>query len=77
MREDLFDIIRTIKKIGHKCSLTTNGLKLGHRDYVKEIKDAGLRLILISMNGAADDDVYKIIDRNEQYRIWLLYEIVI
>ncbi len=62
MRDDLFDIIRTIKTIGHRCSLTTNGLKLGHRDYVKEIKDAGLRLILISMNGAADDDVYKIID---------------
>ena len=62
MRNDLCDIIKNVKKYGHKCSLTTNGLKLGHRNYVKEIKNAGLRLVLISMNGAADDDVYKIID---------------
>jgi molybdenum cofactor biosynthesis enzyme MoaA len=62
MRNDLCDIIKNVKKHGHNCSLTTNGLKLGRLEYVQALKNASLRLVLISMNGAADDDVYKIID---------------
>lgn len=65
MREDLCDIIFNVRKRGHKVSLTTNGLKLGHRSYVQELKQAGLRLVLISMNGAGDDNVYKIIDNGK------------
>ena len=65
VRNDLSDIIRNVKSIGHKVSLTTNGLKLGHKEYVRELKDAGLRLVLISMNGAADDNIYKIIDNGK------------
>ena len=37
MRDDLFEIISTVKKLGHKVSLTTNGLKLGQLDYVKRL----------------------------------------
>ena len=62
MRDDLFDIISTVKKLGHKVSLTTNGLKLGQLDYVKNLKTAGLRLVLLSMNGCLDDEVYKKLD---------------
>tara|TARA_Y100001963_G_scaffold51182_1_gene71599 strand:+ start:2026 stop:2880 length:855 start_codon:yes stop_codon:yes gene_type:complete len=62
MREDLFDIITNVKRLGHQCSLTTNGLKLGQIEYVEKLKESGLRLVLISMNGADDDEVYKIID---------------
>jgi len=62
MREDIFDIISTIKKLGHHVSLTTNGLKLAHEPYVKRLKDAGLRLVLLSMNGADDNTIYKVID---------------
>jgi len=62
MRDDLCDIIKNVKKYGHNCSLTTNGLKLGRLEYVQALKNASLRLVLISMNGAADDNVYKIID---------------
>ena len=69
MRDDLSDIICNVKKIGHKCSLTTNGLKLGHRYYVQELKQAGLRLVLISMNGANDDNVYKIIDNGKYSKL--------
>jgi len=65
MREDLADIISNVKRRGHNVSLTTNGLKLGHKEYVRELKDAGLRLVLISMNGAADDNIYKIIDNGK------------
>ena len=62
MRDDLPEIIRKVIKLGHHPSVTTNGLKFGRPQYSKEIRDAGLRLLLISMNGADDDEVYKIID---------------
>ena len=65
MREDLPDIIATVKRLGHKPSLTTNGLKLAHLDYARQLKDAGLDMVLISMNGADDDVVYKALDNGK------------
>ncbi len=65
MRDDLPDIIRTVIKLGHKPSLNTNGLKLAHLDYCNELKDAGLSMVCISMNGADDDDVYKTLDNGK------------
>jgi uncharacterized Fe-S cluster-containing radical SAM superfamily protein len=62
MRDDIFEIIRTVKDIGHRPSLTTNGLKLAHEPYVASLQDAGLRLLLLSMNGADEDSVYKTLD---------------
>lgn len=65
MRDDIFEIISKIKSLGHKVSLTTNGLKLHREDYVMKLKEAGLRLVLLSMNGADDDDVYKTVDNGK------------
>lgn len=65
MREDLFEIISTINKMGHHVSLTTNGLKLGREEFVVKLKKAGLRLVLLSMNGADDDNIYKKIDNGK------------
>lgn len=65
MREDLSDIIRNVLDRGHRVSLTTNGLKLAQENYVKELKDAGLKYVLLSMNGADNDEVYKIIDNGK------------
>ena len=65
MREDLFDIIKTVKQLGHRPSITTNGLKLANLSYVKNLKKAGLRLLLHSMNGADDDKVYQILDNGK------------
>lgn len=62
MRDDIFEIISEVKKLGHRPSLTTNGLKLAHLTYVENLKKAGLRLLLHSMNGADDDKIYKILD---------------
>ena len=62
MRDDLPYIIKEIKKAGHHPSLTTNGLKLADYEYVKALWKAGLRLFLISMNGADEDRVYKQVD---------------
>lgn len=65
MRDDLPEIISTVRKLGHRPSLTTNGLKLAHKPYVQTLKDAGLRMLLHSMNGADDDEAYKILDEGK------------
>lgn len=65
MREDLFEIISTVKKFGHRPSLTTNGLKLSNESYVVGLKKAGLRLLLHSMNGADDNNVYQSLDNGK------------
>tara|TARA_B110000196_G_scaffold311118_1_gene314687 strand:- start:28 stop:960 length:933 start_codon:yes stop_codon:yes gene_type:complete len=62
MREDIFEIISTVKNLGHRPSLTTNGLKLGQLSYVEKLKESGLRMLLHSMNGADDDKIYTILD---------------
>jgi molybdenum cofactor biosynthesis enzyme MoaA len=63
LRNDLFDIISSIKKIGHRPVLMTNGLKLADLSYVKNLYQSGLRRVNISMTGADDDDVYVITDK--------------
>ena len=65
MRNDLPEIISKVKAIGHRPSVTTNGLKLAQPSYVKKLKDAGLRLLLHSMNGADDDEAYKELDNGK------------
>lgn len=65
MRDDLPEIISKVKTLGHRPSVTTNGLKLAQPAYVKKLKDAGLRLLLHSMNGADDDTAYKELDNGK------------
>ena len=65
MRDDLADIIYNIKKRGHQTTLTTNGLKLARQEYCQKLKEAGLNLVLTSMNGADDDEIYKILDNGK------------
>jgi len=67
MRNDLPDMIREVRKCGHNVSLTTNGLKLSSKKYVQSLKDASLRMVLISMNGADDPEVYKVMDDGGEY----------
>ena len=65
MRNDLPEIISKVKTLGHRPSVTTNGLKLAQPSYVKKLKDAGLRLLLHSMNGADVDAAYKELDNGK------------
>lgn len=62
VRRDLPDIIKTLRELGHRPTILTNGLRLGNFDYCKRLRDAGLRSLNISMNGADDDEVYIIMD---------------
>ena len=65
MRDDLAEIISKVKSLGHRPSLTTNGLKLAYEPYVVKLKEAGLRLLLHSMNGADDDEAYQVLDNGK------------
>lgn len=58
----LIDMISTIKSMGHRPTVTTNGLRLRSKTYVEKLEKAGLRSLGISMNGALNDDVYQITD---------------
>ena len=58
VRTDLPEIIYTIIKLGHKPILVTNGLKLAKESYCVKLRKAGLKYLAISMNGAADDNIY-------------------
>ena len=62
MRNDLPDLIRDVRAHGHHPVILTNGLKLADRAYVRILKDAGLRVVYLSMNGGFDDDLYEAID---------------
>ena len=64
LRKDLPEIIKKVFEQGHKPSVTTNGLKLASLKYCQELRDAGLRMILISMNGADEQKIYEKIDNH-------------
>ncbi|MFH1415809.1 MAG: radical SAM protein [Elusimicrobiota bacterium] len=58
VRPDLPEIIKHICDLGKDPVLITNGLKFADRKYVRELKEAGLRIIHFSFNGFSDD-IYK------------------
>jgi MoaA/NifB/PqqE/SkfB family radical SAM enzyme len=58
MRDDLLDIIRFTIKNKKIPVLVTNGIKLADMSYVKNLEDAGLRLVNFSFNGF-DDKIYE------------------
>lgn len=62
LRHDLPDIIRDARAHGHHPVLLTNGLKLADRNYVRELKLAGLQVCYLSFSGGFDDDLYEAID---------------
>lgn len=62
VRTDLVEIVHQIRSLGHRPTMMTNGLMLARPNYAKELADAGMRSIYISLNGADDDDVYLVMD---------------
>jgi len=62
VRTDLVEIVAKIKSLGHRPTMMTNGLMLARPGYARELVDAGMRSIYISLNGADDDDVYEVMD---------------
>lgn len=62
MRRDLPEIVSMVRRRGHRAVLLTNGLRLARESYVRTLRDAGLRHVYISLNGADNDDWYEAID---------------
>jgi len=60
LREDLIEMICFTRSMGKSTLLITNGLKLTDRNYVKELKKAGLQLACLSFNGLSDEVYRKI-----------------
>lgn len=65
MNTDLIKLIKIVRTSGHRPSLLTNGLKLRREPYAQELKDAGLNLLGISMNGGLEDEVYMDFDNGK------------
>ena len=65
LHKDLDYIIKQVNEmpIRHRTTLVTNGLRLSSNDYVKRLKESGLKTVYISMTGYDDNEFYKITDR--------------
>ncbi len=59
MREDLFELIRMIEKSGNFSSLHTNGIALRDEDFVRRLKEAGLRETHLQFDSLDDEAVYE------------------
>ncbi len=68
LNPELPDLIHAVRKYGHRPSMLTNGLKLYREPYVKELKDAGINTLGLSMNGGINDKVYQIYDNGKYAR---------
>ena len=69
MNDNLFEMIKIVKKYKHRPQILTNGLKLGQEDYVIKLKESGLNFLGLSMNGGLDDDVYKRFDNGKYAKL--------
>jgi len=69
MNDDLFEMIKIVKKYKHRPQILTNGLKLGQEDYVIKLKESGINFLGLSMNGGLDDEVYKKFDNGKYARL--------
>lgn len=65
MNAHIFDLIKTVRQNGHRPSMLSNGLKLRREDYTIKLKQSGLNLIGLSMNGGLDDKVYQEFDNGK------------
>lgn len=61
VREDLFEIIKLIRKSGNIPEIYTNGIKLADFSYAKKLKECGIKKIYFSFDGF-DKDYYKIMN---------------
>ncbi len=62
MRDDLPELISSLRGFGHHPVILTNGLKFTDRNYIRELRRAGLQLVYLSLNGGFDDELYAAID---------------
>lgn len=57
LREDLPEIIKTIKKTKNKASIFTNGVRTADKDYLNKLVEAGLDEVILSFDSLNKDFV--------------------
>ena len=62
-RQDLAEIIKATKDAGHITALHTNGIKIGDREYLKRLVEAGLDEVHLQFDGF--DEKHNLIIRGE------------
>ena len=55
LREDIFEIIKSVKKLVPDVCLFTNGLKLSDRQYVNKLKKSGLDYVVLQLDSLNKD----------------------
>jgi len=60
VREDVFDIIKLVKKMKFKALLCTNGKKLADEEFVKKLKDSGLDVVNLQFDSLNDKTYLKL-----------------
>ncbi len=65
VRKDIFEIIKAIKKSGNIPELFTNGIKLANIEFVKKLKEAGLRKVYLSFDGF-EEEIYEKLNYNKK-----------
>ena len=50
-RDDLFEIIRMVKKLGKRVVINTNGIKIADIDYLRQLKETKIDAINITFDG--------------------------
>ncbi len=63
-REDLFEIVKYVKKKQHAVSLYTNGVKLVELNYLRQLKRSGVDKVYFQFDGFKDE-VYEVL-RNKK-----------
>jgi len=62
LHRDLPRMIAESRRLRLHPVLVTNGLRLADRDYLRELKSAGVQIVVLSFNGGFNDDLYERID---------------
>ncbi len=60
LRNDLFCLISYIRKKNKRAILTTNGLRLEDKNYVKRLKKSGLDIVILPLNSLNKENFKKI-----------------
>ena len=64
MNPHLFELVNIARNAGHRPSMLTNGLKLRSLKYALQLKNAGINMLGLSMNGGLEDDMYELLDNS-------------
>tara|TARA_B100000497_G_C7674761_1_gene407533 strand:+ start:829 stop:1701 length:873 start_codon:yes stop_codon:yes gene_type:complete len=65
MNPKLIELVQIARKNGHRPSLLTNGLKLRKESFAKSLKQGGINMLGLSMNGGLDDEMYRLFDNGK------------